>query len=376
MCSSRESNYWIYSGQILGFSAIKGPRVDTICRQLNMGITDTQLADAIEKHNSVETRRLVGLLTNVDYHTKKRCTALYTAVEWNNIEAAVLLLERGASMNIMPKKRIYQNVSECPIMLALKMGESHEEMQMLFLDHLDSVKHTWLSAKDKEILEAIPHSAMLYSTPCVFIRAAAESSGKDLFNKHGLNALMSTLKQVGLFSSDAVKCAKTMENVMEIVIKYPAMAWESLQKDEECGLMMHTTGSTALGMLVYQTIPVRKTKNRQFQVISEGLLELRHILEGAGSPSDALLDYSEKIQSDVEKNSNVVLHLVDEFIPALWTVMLRPMRIALAMGTHKRLGEGSGCFAHYLNTDTIDIIFANLISDVTSAPHLIEHMLR
>jgi len=336
-----------------------------------MGITDTQLAAAIKEHYSVETRRLVGMIANIDFHTKQRCTALYTAVECNNVEAAVMLLERGAKMNIMPKQRMYQDMSECVMMLALRMGDSHEEMQLLFLEKLDSVKNTWSSVKDKEILEAIPHSAMLYSTPLVFIRATAGSRGKGLYNKHGLNALRTTAKQVGLFASDPVKCARTLDIVMEIVIKYPGMAWESLKNDKECGLLMHTKGSTALSMLVYQTIAVRQSKNRQFKVIFEGLLERRQILEGGIS----LVDYSITIQSDIENNSKVVLYLFDELIPVLWTVMLRPLRIALAMGTHIRLGGGEGCFANCLNTDTIDMIFKNLILDVIIAPHLVKHML-
>jgi len=344
-------------------------------RQQKMGTNDTLLAAAIREHNSAETTRLAGVVANIDSQTKKRCTALYTAVECNNIEAAVILLERGASINIIPKKRIYQDVSECPIMLALKMGASHEEMQLLFLDKLASVRGTWSSNKDKEILETVAHSAMLYTTPCVFFRATAESRGEDTYNKRGLNALMTTLRQVVLFANDATKCARTLENVLQIVNKHPAMAWECLKHDEECGVLVHTQGLTALGMLVYQFIPVREIKNRQFQAISEELLETRKMLETGGSMSDSLVEHNKMSQTDIENNSKIVLYILDEFVPALWTIMLRPLRIALAMGTHHRLGSREACVVNCLNTDTIDIIFRNLILDITIAPQLVQHIL-
>ena len=340
-----------------------------------MDTNDTLLAAAIREHSSVETKRLASVIADIDSQTKQRCTALYTAVECNNLEAAVILLERGASINIMPKKRIYQDVSECPIMLALKMGESHEEMQLLLLDKLASVKSTFSSKKDNKILETIAHSVMLYSTPSVFFRATVESRGEDLYNKQGLNALMTTLRQVVLFANDATKCARTLENVLQMVNKYPAMAWECLKNDEECGMLVHTKGSTALGMLVYKTIPVRKMKNRQFESISRGLLELRRVLETGGSMSDSLVEHNKMREKDIENNSKVALYVLNEFIPALWTIMLRPLRIALAMGTHVRLGIAKACVVNCLNTDMIDIIFRNLILDITIAPHLVEHVL-
>lgn len=347
--------------------------VDTL---YEMGISDTQLAVAIVGRNSVETKRLIDVISDIDFQTKKRCTALYTAVECNNIEAAAMLLERGASMNIMPKKRIFQNASECPILLALKMGESHEEMQLLLLEKLASVQSTWSSTKDMEILETIPLSAMLYSTPLVFFRATVESRGKELFSRRGQNVLMTTLKQVVLFSNDAAKCTKTLENVVQIVNEYPDMAWERLKKDEECGLLMHTKNSTALGMVVYQTTSVRESKNRQFEMISRGLLQLRTILETAGGGvSASLADCNEKVESDIDNNSKVMCYVLDEFVPALWTIMLRPLRIALCMATHARLGSSKGCCASCLNTDLIDIIFSIVVLDVTIAPHLVRSML-
>jgi len=340
-----------------------------------MGIRDTELVNAIRQHDSVETKRLVDVIVNVDFQTKQRCTALYTAVEHNNMEAAVLLLERGASMNIMPKKRIYQDVTECPIMLALKMGESHEQMQLLFLDKLASVRSTWSSIGDKKILQKIPQTAMLFTTPLVFFRATVQTRGQDLYDARGLNALMTTLNQVVIFANDPAKCARTLENVLQIVNRYPAMAWEGLKKDHDCGLLVHTKGSTALGMVVYQTISVRESKDRQFRAISEGLLELRKMLETGDEMSVQLTELSNRKQNEFDNNSKVVCYVLDEFIPALWTIMLRPLRIALAMGTHQRLGGGDGCLVRHLNTDTIDIIFNTLILDITISPRFVKHML-
>ena len=347
-----------------------------------MGKHDTKLAEAIKAYDTEAINTLIAMTTNIDFQTNQRCTALYTAVECNNVEAAVALLERGASMSIMPKKRVYQN--DNAMMFLFKMGASHEEMQLLFLDKLACQQSTLSSDEDKKIIAAIAHSAMLYSTPLVFFRATVASRGKDLYNEQGLNALMTTLNHVVLFAKDAAKYTRKLDNVLEIVDKYPAMAWESLKNDKECDVLtqtngptslMHTEGSTALGMIVYQTISARQSRNRQFETISEKLLQLRSVMETGGIVTGSLAKYQEMVQEDMDNNSKVVLYVIDEFVPALWKIMLRPLRIAFAMGTHARLGDAGACGLNCLNTDMIDTIFRNLVLDITIAPHVVKHML-
>ena len=54
-----------------------------------------------------------------------------------------MLLERDASMNVLPMLKSEQTIRQCPMLQAFKMGESREEMQLLFLPRLKVVRHTW-----------------------------------------------------------------------------------------------------------------------------------------------------------------------------------------------------------------------------------------
>jgi ankyrin repeat protein len=111
-----------------------------------MGFRDAQLAEAIEQHHTEDAIRLLDKISDINYQTHQRCTALHRAVKHNNIAVAAVLLERGASMNILPKNKAHRTINQSPMLLALEMGESHEEMQLLFLRHLKIVRDTWKSS--------------------------------------------------------------------------------------------------------------------------------------------------------------------------------------------------------------------------------------
>ena len=97
-----------------------------------MGVNDMNLVSAIEKHDVDSTRTLLLKISNIDFQTKQRRTALHAAVQHNNIVAAAMLLERDASMNVLPMLKSEQIIRQCPMLQAFGMGESHEEMQLLF----------------------------------------------------------------------------------------------------------------------------------------------------------------------------------------------------------------------------------------------------
>ena len=154
-----------------------------------MGVYDVQLASAIKEHNVEATLALLRNVSDVNLQTKQRRTALDAAVQNNNIVAAAMLLERDASMNVLPMLKSEQTIRQCPMLQAFKMGESHEEMQLLFLRRLKVVRHTWLSPRDQAIIATIPKFAMQYSTPFVFFDAMNVGGGANICHEAENDAL-------------------------------------------------------------------------------------------------------------------------------------------------------------------------------------------
>jgi len=346
-----------------------------------MGVNDVQLVLAIEQHNVVAIRKLLLKVSNVDLQTKERRTALYAAVKHNNIVAARMLLERGASMNVLPMKKSEQIIRECPMLQVFRMGESHEQMQLLFLRQLKDIRPTWLSATDQQIIAMIPMYAMQYSTALVFVDAFGESGGANT-GKDGeicsLNPLMYTLKEIALFGTDPAKCAKTMENVFEMLDKCPGMAWERLKAPAKvAGLpLVYAKGSTALGMLVFSSMPARLKLNMELVERGERLLELQGTVQAAMPFNHpvTLVDPLD-VEADQQCNEAFVTYMNTKLIPKLFTRMLRPMRVALAMATHTRLGEKEACCAKGLGTDVIDFIFNYLAGTILESPAVVKVML-
>jgi len=338
----------------------------------HMGFLDKQLAEAIEQHHTEDAIRLLDKISDVNYQTHQRYTALHTAVMNNNMAVAAVLLQRGASMNILPKNKAYRIINQSPMLLALQMGESHEDMQLLFLCHLKIVRDTWKSKDDARILEMISRCAMLYSSPRVFFEATRESGAENLRDAEGISHLMHMIKSVTLLCTEPEKCKQYMHNVLEIVDKYPGMAWERLERLPDSYLGTEATSSTALGMLVFNNIHTRHLQNLKFVSLSDDLKVLR---EALFPNNTSLQNYANAVEIDEEKNVNIMAYLKTEFIPDFFTMMLRPMRVALAMATHMRLGSREDCWAKLLNTDIINMIFNVLIRDIVVEPSSLKAML-
>ena len=344
----------------------------------DMGVYDVQLVSAIKEHNVDGTRSLLEKISDIDFQTKPRRTALHAAVQHNNVVAAAMLLERGAGMNVLPMLKSAQTIRQCPMLQAFQMGESHEEMQLLFLRQLKVVRQTWSSASDQAIIATIPKYAMQYSTPLVFFDAIGDSGGASICNEgeiYGLSPLMHTLKEIALFSADLAQSAKTMENVFEMLDKYPAMAWERLKAPFEVpGLsLVYPEGATALGMLVFHSMPTRHKTDMDFVEMGENVLKMQAKMQPAMHSVHFVRQQT--VEADRQKNVALVTYINAELIPKFFARMLRPMQVALVMANHARLGANEGCCAMGLSNDVIDIIFNGLVRTMVESPAVLEEML-
>ena len=337
-----------------------------------MGAKDKQLAIAIKEQRTEDAVDLLSKITNVDFQTKERHTALHIAVKNNNIVVAAILLQRNASMNILPKNKAYQTIDHSPIITAFRMGESafrmgesHEEMQLLFLRYLKVVRDKWQSDKDKKIIQWIPINAMQFGTTRVFFEAISQSGVDNTRDASGLTPLMHIMGRLTLFCTQPVAFDKKMQSVFEIVNKYPDMAWERVGCKYHCKKgSTEKKQMTALGMVVFQHLRERKYHD----IIVAELVE-EYEKHGDVIPTQVKMFTGKNVRmAGRENNLTIMQSLETKLIPGLFTIMLRPMRIALAMATHIRLGTQIPCWAAVLHTDTIDMIFNVLIHDIVHNP--------
>jgi len=368
------------SGISMRFRALlKTPRINDTHTLSEMGVYDTELAVAIEQNDVVAARLAIDNIVQINFQTIERRAALYLAVKHNNVAVAGMLLARKAKMNVMPRIAADKTICQSPMLAAFRLGESHEEMQLLFLHELKSVCHTWLSPSDRSILGNIRRYAMVYSTPRVFFAASGDIGATCVSHENGLNPLMFTLKKVAMLESNPVACTRIMRNVLQILNTCPAMAWERLAEADDCGKLMHTAGSTALGMLVFEIMQYRRSTNQYFETLSATLKSLHDTVEMAVQDSvdisEVLSGIRNQNNTDLQNNTQIDKDMQTVFIPELFTLMLRPMRFALCMANHARLGSKDACFAGGLSTDIIDMIFKNLLDDIGEAPHLLKDML-
>ena len=357
----------------------KSPSVNDTDTVSEMGVYDTELALAIEQNNVVAATVVIDKIVQINFQTNERRTALYLAVKHNNVTVASMLLARKAKMNVLPRIATQKTICQSPMLAAFRMGESHEKMQLLFLHELKSVGHTWLSQLDRSILGNIRRYAMLYSTPRVFFATSGEIGATCVSNENGLNPLMFTLKKVAMLESNPVTCTRIMRNVLQILNTCPAMAWERLAEADDCGKLMHTAGSTALGMLVFEVMQYRRSRNKYFETLSATLKSLHDTVEatvqGSMDISAALSGIMHQNNTDLQNNTQIDTDMQTVFIPELFSLMLRPMRFALCMANHARLGSKDACSAGGLSTDIIDMIFKNLLDDIGEAPDQFKSML-
>ena len=233
------------------------------------------LAHAIRagKHDVVAT--LSARIKNINYQNMKRYTLLHTAVEYNDITAAQVLIEHGADVMAVPtwtgpfhsftvgqKHPTLPDPSpltvECPLLMAFEMGESHEEMQLLLMRTVYG-KLAHMNKEDRlrhmQKIKLLGHYAMLYCSPHVFCEAVRYNGDANQRDSSNMTALMCTLRHMsviagclrggclwlsqgkGVFGKAPLyaglperpshaECVHTLANVAEMVERHPEMLWE------------------------------------------------------------------------------------------------------------------------------------------------------
>jgi hypothetical protein len=350
-----------------------------------MGIHDARLCIAIQQHDLSLARTHIDRILNINFQCAARHTALHSAVVFNNVEVAALLLQRGADMTIVPLKKVC-NESECPLLLAFKKGESHEEMQLLFLETLAHMNWAGFDEAALANIARLSQYALMYSTPRVFF-VTKEVNGQNVMNSAGLSPLMFVVRRTGLYEDNVVKCTEMLEKVLMVVDEDPAMAWQrygvvyNMTKTNEN--LSAITGCTALGMLAFQIMDDRMDRNRKFMKQIEYRNHVSALYKATLSPgnyfTDTLTTMAEarKVYEEERavKNRDVMMYFQKEFIPCLFAKMLPLMRLALGMGTHIRLGGHDTCLVATLNPDIMNMIFNALVRDITTSVIGFEHLL-
>jgi len=348
---------------------------------------NTLLYTAIKRHDLSLAQTQLRKNPNVNFQCPGHHTALHSAVVYNNVAAAVLLLEWGADMTIIPIKIAFQKEYECPLLMALKRGESHEGMQLLFLEALQRVNWAGFDRVALANIARISQYAMMYSTPRVFFATKQVIGDTIPRNSAGLTPLMFTLRRVGLYQDDMLKCTTILNNVLEIVDEDPMMAWERYRVTDNVGSPSETlfpiTGCTALGMLAFQIMNDRTMRDNIFMRRADRRngaksLHQTHFTQGniiTVTATTIAAHHNAVAEECARRNRDVMACMRNEFIPYLFARMLTPMRIALGMASHSRLGICSTCLVGKLNPDIMNTIFNALVRDITTSTVTFEHML-
>ena len=322
-----------------------------------MEVHDTRLRICIIAQRDIsEITSHIDKIVNINYQCNTRFTSLHTAVVYNNVPVASLLLERGADMTVLPLKKTSKDDYECPLLMALKLGESHEEMQLLLLRVLKNTSRDKFHSTALKTIARVTHYAMMYSTERIFFATQHDCQGSGE-NSAGYHPLMFTLVRVGRLEEDVDKCKHIMEKVLKIVDKDSSMLWQRFRpvKLQRIGAAKHPhTGCTALGILAFEIMRDRKR---------------------------CLLEFKDTVQNDTKeremdaRNRQIMAYFSNGFIPCLFVQMLRPMRTALGMSTHFRLGDQRNCGVGQLDAITMNIIFNELVRGIARSETGFKHML-
>jgi len=351
-----------------------------------MEVHDTRLRICIIAQRDIsEITSHIDKIVNINYQCNTRFTSLHTAVVYNNVPVASLLLERGADMTVLPLKKTFKDDYECPLLMALKLGESHEEMQLLLLRVLKNTSRDKFHSTALKTIARVTHYAMMYSTERIFFATQHDCQGSGE-NSAGYHPLMFTLVRVGRLEEDVDKCKHIMEKVLKIVDKDSSMLWQRFRpvKLQRIGAAKHPhTGCTALGILAFEIMRDRK----------KCLLELKdniaHKERGDTTFNTFMppthpqyndmmewLVQSDKKEKEIDANNRKIMaYFSNEFIPCLFAQMIRPMRIALGMSTHIRLGDERNCRIGQLDADVMNITFNELVHGISKSEVGFKHML-
>jgi len=175
-----------------------------------------------------------------------------------------------------------------------------------------------------------------------------------------------------------VKCAKILNNVLQIVDEDTTMAWQryrathNVKKPREKSSTI--TGCTALGMLAFQIMDDRTSRDKKYGRNRVSAFHQTHFVQG-NMLTVALTTIAKQQKAfeeeNAKKNRDVMAYFQKEFILYLFAKMLPQMRLALRMGSHSRLGGHNECLVGKLNPDIMNMIFNALVRDITTLPSVL-----
>lgn len=191
------------------------------------------LLKAIEENNTSFACSIVDKLQDMNYQNESHHTALHSAVEYNNLDVAIRLLDRGANIMLMPKNQTCVNKYECPMLMAMMIGASHEAMQILLLravrhtlkDNIFDENSPWTEYEHNKIA-LLPHYALLWCTSQVFSAAIEHDGNANSRSGDDMTPFMTTLRNVICFETDLAICQDKMTRLSEDLKRHPEMLWD------------------------------------------------------------------------------------------------------------------------------------------------------
>lgn len=322
-----------------------------------MGKLDARLFSAIQEKETALACSLVEQLGDVNYQNTSRHTALHSSVQYNDLDVASHLLNRGGNPMLMPKTLIHANRHECALLMAMKMGRSHEAMQVLLLRALQCTLFgevpgsppKWTPYESRKIA-LLPHYAILWGTPKTFYAAIEHDGNAIPHSVDDTTPFMALLRNLVTFETDILTCREKMEDAWQIISRHPEILWDryhaaNLTHDRPifCTLKQCTT----LGMVMCETLPNRIA---------------RHTVDVARN-----MHYDLLLQERMARDAIVVDFFENDAMPRLWGLMLQQMRIAMGMATHTRLGNQLSCWVCILGPDEMNMVFDVLQKSLTLA---------
>ena len=347
-----------------------------------MGVHDTKLYKSIvEGHELSEITDHIGKIANINFQCKGRPTALHTAVMYNNVQVAALLLQRGADMTTAPLAKKYPNEFDCTLLFAFKQGESHEDMQFFLLRHLSECSRDQFDSMALKNIARVAHYAMMYCSTRVFFAAEEMKTKITVVTPTDLTPLMFTIIQVGLHEENVDKCAKILDRVVEIIDKDSTNIWQRYYCSNiaKRGSLLPFTGGTALGMLLFFVLADRRKRCTEYAAYLARVQRGNACMPATDPHHNSMVQFG--IECDAkqkrihEKNQAMMRYLANDFAPCLFARMLPSMRVALCMGTHDRLGNRHNCSVGEIGGDIMYTIFDQLVRGIVTSPEEYKYML-
>ena len=336
-------------------------------------------------------------IQNVDAHSKLQPSALHHAALYNRIDMAAKLLSRDANMHLLPiilaaEKNFIatlsiENLSDNTLFQAFRVSPvcvcvltKSKKLQELFFSNIN----TWTHYQKMNVLDF----AILFGNVRV----------TDLIMKHGGTKMQKMLEtkspslswafsnintafcvsgkvkvDISEFSVENFKNPvvmrllrgniilepKMFRKIKKIIRRYPSMLWHRENK-QYTGARYTTrehTGNTPLAVLL-QTIQgyYDDVRKRTIQLQSPEFLDIANTI-----PNVFLTPFVRDLDI-MKQNIKVISSSLEMWI---WYKMVRTLRLAMGMGTHKRLGNMNNCFIGVLGNDNMDVIFEMFLKSVS-----------